>query len=306
MNKIPLLIFDSYAGLCNQMYDIHCAVNFCNMHNLRFTFRYASLRNPNNLSMWYNIDFNQLFDDQFLLSNPLFVEYNTLECNSENTFNYYNSDIAIDVFKSLSLIRQATTDNSDPSLTGTDNNNNNNDNDDLISQLYYCNKPYIVLKQFWSVHAFRQIKQNIFNVLQPCNKLMQRYNAIKTEILPEKYNLIHYRYEIDFTNYFKITHIDKLCDLIKNIPFKDKSLKIYVAASNILHLPDTHISQPISSYPNVLYKKDYHSTDLNFEENAFIDFMIGRDASEIYGHNKSAFSSLLNIYHNTDHYYNCR
>ena len=38
------LIFDTYAGLCNQMYDINAAINFCMINNIEFTFRYAALR----------------------------------------------------------------------------------------------------------------------------------------------------------------------------------------------------------------------------------------------------------------------
>ena len=44
--------------------------------------------------------------------------------------------------------------------------------------------------------------------------------------------------------------------------------------------------------------------NLNFEEKAFIDFMIGKNAQEVYGHNKSSFSLLLNFIKNTNNYYN--
>ena len=51
-----ILIFDTYSGLCNQMYDIFSAINFCHIHNIYFTFRYANFRN-NNLVTWTNVDF---------------------------------------------------------------------------------------------------------------------------------------------------------------------------------------------------------------------------------------------------------
>lgn len=273
-----ILIFDTYSGLCNQMFDIQCAINFCIIHKIKFTFRHSSLRNLNNLSLWYDVSFNNLFDDTFIKDNSLYIQYNSLNCNSQNTYNFNENKRAIEI------------------LTPND----------IITQLQQFDKQYIVLKQFWSIHLFKQIQKNIYNELRPCNRLMQYYNNIKTSYLPEKYNFIHYRYESDFVNHFKLKHLHKLCKLIENIPFKDKSLKVYIAASNLLHLSEPYISRPITAFSNILYKdgKQGYSDNLNFEENAFIDFMIGRNAVEVYGHNQSSFSTILNSLHNTNNYYN--
>ena len=43
--------------------------------------------------------------------------------------------------------------------------------------------------------------------------------------------------------------------------------------------------------------------NLNFEELAFIDFMIGKNAQQVIGHSKSSFSVILNSSHNTNNYY---
>ena len=42
---------------------------------------------------------------------------------------------------------------------------------------------------------------------------------------------------------------------------------------------------------------------INFEELAFIDFMIGKNAMQVYGHKNSSFSVLLNAAHNSNNYY---
>ena len=69
------LIFDTYGGLCNQMYDIQCAINFCKMYNIQFSFRYACLREKNDLTKWYDKKFKDLFSDKFI-TNYMFLTIN--------------------------------------------------------------------------------------------------------------------------------------------------------------------------------------------------------------------------------------
>ena len=52
----------------------------------------------------------------------------------------------------------------------------------------------------------------------------------------------------------------------------------------------------------MLYKKNNYD-HLNFEEQAFIDFLIGKDSYELYGHSKSSFSRVLNSSKQTNNYY---
>jgi hypothetical protein len=55
------------------------------------------------------------------------------------------------------------------------------------------------------------------------------------------------------------------------------------------------------------YKKmnsfNYSTNGYNYEEKAFIDYMIGLNSSEIYGHSKSSFSYMLNGIKGTNNYY---
>ena len=53
-----IVIFDTFGGLCNQMYDIQCGINFCIYNNIKFSFRYCSFRNTN-LTSWYNEKFTK-------------------------------------------------------------------------------------------------------------------------------------------------------------------------------------------------------------------------------------------------------
>ena len=58
---MPIFIFDTRGGLCNQFYDINCGINFCLLHNFKFTFRYCLFRNADLIS-WYERNFDDLFD----------------------------------------------------------------------------------------------------------------------------------------------------------------------------------------------------------------------------------------------------
>ena len=78
-----ILIFDTYGGLCNQMYDIHAAINYCLACNIHFSFRYASLRNPLNLYQWFDIPFEELFDTSIFTQFSLYKHYSSLNCNAK-------------------------------------------------------------------------------------------------------------------------------------------------------------------------------------------------------------------------------
>ena len=79
-----ILIFDTYGGLCNQMYDIHYSINFCIIHQIYFTFRYASYRNKENLSQWKNVEFSELFDDSFI-ETSFYIRFHTLSLNEDDS-----------------------------------------------------------------------------------------------------------------------------------------------------------------------------------------------------------------------------
>ena len=268
-----ILIFDTYGGLCNQMYDIQFAINYCIIYNFQFSFRYASLRLKHDLTKWNDTPFNQLFNDTFI-QNKLYIPFDNLDLNEENT-HMYNSDL-----RCIEWLDKERA---------------------LLPQFYRLGKEYIILRQFWAICPQLNEIINCYEHVKPCKKLRQIFRTIKTT-LPEQYNYIHYRYEEDFIQHFQITNHPKLCDLIQNINFNNNDLNIYIAAYEITKIKKQYLSKPINSFNNVIYKKNIPQ-DLNFEEYAFIDFMIGKNAKQIYGHNNSSFSVLSNAAHNSNNYY---
>jgi hypothetical protein len=269
-----ILIFDTNGGLCNQFYDIINAINFCLSHNIYFTFRYCAFRNDNLLS-WYSQPFEKLFDTGFLDNYHLYINYHTIKDNltNENCFNL-NSDILAPIFL--------------------------NENH-ILEQLINLNKEYVVLKQFWSLYKFRVHVYNITNInIIPSRNIMNKYIELRNSIVNNKpYNFIHYRYEIDFTDYFKID-IESLDSLLERLKFQNNELNIYIATTNVKHLLNLNDSK----YHNILYKDDDSLFYFNFEERAFIDYMFGINSIECYGHIKSSFSHMINQKKSTYNFYN--
>jgi hypothetical protein len=269
-----IIVFDTFGGLCNQIYDIQCGINFCIINNIRFTFRYCSFRNDN-LSSWYNEKFEKLFNISFLTKyNNLYISYDNLILNSENTYNY-QGERAILLFTN-----------------------------DFLNEIKKINKEFIVLKQFWSIYKFQNIVDNIYPLILPSKKLIKVYNKVKNKInkTSEDYNFIHYRYENDFTSHFNIIDVKDLKTII--LTFKDKfknpNLKIYIATSNIDELIDLNDNELRDT---ILTKNEKKLKDYNFEEKAFIDYMFGLHSNEVLGHSKSSFSHMLNNFKNTSNYY---
>lgn len=275
-----IIVIDTFGGLCNQFYDIYTSVLFCINHNLKFSFRYCSFRNDNLIS-WYNQRFDKLFDMSFLkLYKKLYVNYDKIKgkINRNNTFNI-GSKRAINVFKK-NYIQQ-------------------------ISKIIGRNKKkFIILKQFWAVHKNHKNYINFYKKIKPSDRLMNLYSKIKNSVLNdgEKYNFIHYRYEKDFVDFFGVK-IENFTDLVGRIKLKfdNQSLRIYIAASNVEEL----VKKSKEQLGNiVIYKSDKELKEYNFEELAFIDYMFGLNSEEIYGHNKSSFSHMLNDLNGTKNFYN--
>jgi len=271
-----ILIFDTYGGLCNQMYDIQAAINYCLAYNIQFSFRYASLRNPHNLYQWFDIPFEELFDTSIFTQFSLYKHYSSLNCNAKNTHNFNNPIRAVEWVD----INRA-----------------------ILPQLEYVQKQYIVLRQFWSIPGNIIEQYNMFSIIASCKKLRDIFQSLVDYNLPIKYNLIHYRYEEDFNAHFKIENPLKLHDIIHHITFKQNDLPIYIAANDVTSIPPNLLSPSVDKFENIIYKTEANACNLNFEEAAFVDFMIGKNAQQIYGHHKSSFSVLLNSNHSTNNYY---
>ena len=272
---MKIIIFDTWSGLCNQFYDIFCGINFCLYNNYKFTFRYCSFRNKDLIS-WYNIRFDELFYmSLFQKYEHLYVDYDTLQLTSDNTYN-------LDCKCSIELFTN-----------------------NYIYEINQIDKEYIILKQFCGIHQFTNvIDNNIYNYILPSNRLIDLYNKIKNDLCLDncEYNFIHYRYEHDFTTYFDVK-IENLENLIERIEpkFKNQNLKIYIATSNIKNVIDLNNSKFSSK---IITKNEDELTNYNFEELAFIDYMFGLNSNEVFGHNKSSFSIMLNSIKQTNNYYN--
>ena len=263
-----IIIFDTFGGLCNQFYDINCGINFCIINNIKFSFRYCSFRNENLIS-WYEKKIEMLFNTDILKKK---TDFDDLNITSENTFNYDNKN-AISIFS-----------------------------ENYFNEIINCNKDYIILKQFWSIYKFSKIIVDLNSQILPSKRIIDIYNNIKNKILcaDEKYNYIHYRYEIDFTSHFGVK-IENINDLILRLQksFKNPNLKIYIATFNIDDLIDEN-----NKINNIIIKKDPSDiANLNYEEMAFIDYLFGLNSNEIYGHSKSSFSHMLNNLKGTNNFY---
>jgi len=273
-----ILIFDTFGGLCNQFYDINCGINFCLINNIKFSFRYCSFRNDNLVS-WTNEPFEKLFCTDFLKKyQTLYIPIEDLLLTKDNTYNYEKT------LNSNNLI---------------------NNEDDILTKLISFNKEYVILRQFYITYKFKKIIDNVNNYIMPSKRLWDKHLEIKNNILQvdEQYNFIHYRYEDDFTKHFKLNNIETLCDLISKLKtkFKNPSLKIYIATTNI----DTLIDLNNTDIKNIIITKDEGKlTQYNFEEKAFIDYIIGKNAVEVFGHKLSAFSCMLNQIKKTQNFYN--
>ena len=150
------------------MYDIQCAINFCKMYNIQFSFRYACLREKNDLTKWYDIKFKDLFSDKFITNN-LYVPYDKLDCNLDNTYLFNNKVRCIEWL---------------------------NKERALLPQLDRIKKKYIVLRQFWSI--CNNIKsENIYHLILPSKKIVKIFSArlVKSFYFTNCYFFTHFCYQ---------------------------------------------------------------------------------------------------------------
>ena len=273
-----ILVIDTFGGLCNQMMDIKSIVSFADKYNFNFSFRFANFRHIDLLT-WYNINFNELFDENFLSNNKNYIKFNDIseKINNKNTYNF-ESTCVNKLF-------------------------NKTNNTNLSNEIKTINKEYIILKQFWCLFDWSDNVKNI-NIL-PNKKIKDIYDKYSFETFQNnKYNFLHFRFENDFKNYFKLSDNDLDLEFIFNkINFKN-NYPIYLATYYILL---TKKNKEICKKNNFINKDEFINSEyksINYEECAFIDYLIGLNAEEVYGHNKSSFSTTLNTIKKTSNYYN--
>lgn len=275
-----ILIIDTYGGLCNQMMDIKSVISFCSKYNLEFTFRHASLRKTS-LITWFDINFSELFDTDFFIGNKSYISYDKIfeNINEDNTFNY-KKNFAINIFEKTN-------------------------NDQLFVKLLAINKEYIIFRQFWALFNWNENFSMENLIFLPNKKIMNIYIEYKNiiKLVSNNYNVIHFRYENDFRQYFNIDESELILEEIyKKIKFKN-DYPIYIASDTSNMNNDTLIYINYKFLTKDMFLNENYP-NLNYEEKAFIDFMISLNACEVYGHSKSSFSVTLNTIKNSSNYYN--
>lgn len=248
-----VVVLDTYAGLCNQMGDIDDGINFCLYYNLTFTVRNAAFRNPD-LSSWYPVSFTKLFDDSFLVDIPGYVNYSSIShlMTEENTVNFDGQVSAHHLF---------------------------NKSMPLVPQMKAFKKTFVVLTQCFMVCRSPVRSKNFYHVIGPSTVLLNEYRHIRNHLLVpnEDYNFLHYRYEPDFVDHFKVS-MKSLETVIKSAQYHDGHLKLYVATTDIHRLIDVSLFNG-----SVVFKNESSLTHLNFEQKAMIDFLFGIHAKEVVG-----------------------
>jgi hypothetical protein len=115
---------------------------------------------------------------------------------------------------------------------------------------------------------------------------------------------LHFRYEHDFVNFFSksntITHFPHLLDILTADLFEDNTLPLYVAASNVQLVLS---NLPSGNSKNIIFTDEKKIIEFNFEESAYLDFLVANFSEQVFGHSRSSFSYAINKQKRTTNYY---
>jgi hypothetical protein len=286
-----ILIFYLSGGFTDMLRDLVSINKFTILHKINFTIQYASNRPIHNPNIWNTYNIDELFDESSFIINDFYINYNTIKnkITTSNTYNFYKDKINGNLW--------------------------DNDKQQYLNDIYFnildffkeCNKEYIIMcGGFWYYSNLDNIDERLALIkhIKPSKKILLEYEKNKV-LLPINYNLIHYRYEDDWIPNLKISKtpyiIPPIDELIKYIPFNEK-YDIYICCSMIETLNTKNLMyNKLSDYKNIIKKLP---NNLNYDENAFLDFLIGINAQEFYGNSISGFSVTLNSIKKTKNYYN--
>lgn len=265
-----IIILNLWGGLCNQICDLYYSINYFIDLNIKYSLKCCAFRDNSNLEKFYFKKYDELFNKNFLDLHKNYINFEKIKnrINNKNKIFISKKDININLLN------------------------------EYLNK--YKNKEvYIFIEGFYKLNInIKKIYVNFNSFINPNNKILKIYNFIKNTILKEKYNYIHLRFEKDFENIFGSKNIINFNIILNKIKFK-KNHKIYLACSN------TNKILKNKNKNNYLFKDDLISNfNLNFEEKAFIDFLIGIYSEEFYGNSKSSFSLLLSIIKKTKNFYN--
>jgi hypothetical protein len=229
-------------------------------------------------------DVKNLFDEKTFFIYDNYVSFETI--NDQDTFDFENAY--------------------NPSLIFEDKSHLSN----YKKLIHEIDKPYIYMGSHFCFYSGYNICPILFSnefnaTIIPNSKLWNEYNSIMSTI-DFQYNFIHFRYENDMKKQFKKLNksLDyTLSDVMKLNAFENNNLKTYIATTNIEDFYHQKlIETPLDTY-NVFYNKNKCAF---FDENAFIDFLIGMNSVEVLGFSHSGFSKCLNKLKNKNKYYNTK
>jgi hypothetical protein len=179
----------------------------------------------------------------------------------------------------------------------------------MLDNINHSNKEYIIIGgQFWyySKISFMKYIKKITEKITQSKKISDEYQR-NLNLFNCKFNAIHYRYENDYINHFKKRNLNTpyivppIDELIENIPFKN-NYKIFICTSMIESLYEKKLLyKELVNYDNLIFK---YKNELNYDENAFLDFLLCKNCEEFYGNNISGFTNLINNVKNTFNCYN--
>ena len=134
-----ILIFDVCNGLCNQLFDINCSIDFAVKYNFNFSFRFCSFRLEDLNKFDNNKNFDDLFDESIFAKYKNFIPFKNISLllNNDNTINYVSTIVNTWAKSEIDLINS------------------------LNTTFTTSNKKYIIIKQLFSIYNIDNIKNNI-------------------------------------------------------------------------------------------------------------------------------------------------
>jgi hypothetical protein len=253
------------------MMDIKTSVNFAVKYQYKFCFRNCSFRNAD-LTSWHKTSFIHLFDEENFEQITGYIPYDFADLKNQSIWNEKGEKV-VNLIKSSKEIND-----------------------------HAKNYDFVVLYQFWGAFNWEWNNLIINPEIKPASKIYKKFLDI-TKTLPKKFNFLHYRFEHDFISHFtkKGAVFPELNDVINLKLFKDGDLPIYLATSSAAKIYSSKLSEKNKKI--IFFKDETELQSFNFEELAFIDFMIGMMANEVFGHSRSSFSYLVNQHKNTKNFY---
>jgi hypothetical protein len=296
MEKLSILIFNLSGGLTDMKKNWISIMLFTKQYNYKFTIKYCTARSQtfsdkkideevikNN----YMYDVKNLFNEKTfqIIENYISFEKINHDICEENTYDFYEKYKPWEIFSNKNTLKNYK---------------------DILNEI---DKKYIYVGNHFHFYAGYDVSSILYSkyfndTIIPNDRIINEYNNFISNI-NDKYNFIHFRYEKDmvkFCNYINKSIEYTLEDIINLKTFRNNNLNIYIATSDIEEFYDKKlIKNPIYTHKNLFYNK--HKMPY-FDENAFVDFLIGINSEEILGFEYSGFSVLLNKFKNTENYYN--